>query len=478
MEYEINTEILDLKQPKMNSLPLLSLGMDKVIEYFKFDKIIEIYKHVLLETRVIFFSKNIALLNIFTETFANLIYPMRYINQVIPVVPLELFSLIEAEALSMLGINLPYTKNFFETNNLDMQDFTYVVVDIDNGSIEQFNEVSQKLIFPLTEKGLSEEIPDLPRHYKSKFTDVLKNYLRELKDLKSNSESKETKENFNKNFRSFFLNFLVSILQEYGSYVNYAVRDVKEGKDIRETLNMNTLSLINTNNPSIVNSNSGNNTSISNSSQCLSGNPLNPFQDISTMFRVEEFINNQNPLDKPFYKKLFGTKLFHDFIYRNLFPKNAKDKLDVQFFDECIKEKNGRKIFSKKSETPFLKTSMYEEMKKYEVKVKKDIEKSDICQIMENKNLEKAIKYGQEIVIEKNDIFFQYSIFPKMLFPVFFSASKKNYHIPPSVLSEDIDNVNAEMLKLCKLSKSLILFNNIIFFIIIWLYVSSYKFTY
>ena len=422
MEYLINNEVYDLKQPKMNMLPLLSLNIDKIIEYFKFDKIIDIYKHVLLESRILFFSKNIVNLNIFTETFSSLIYPMKYINQIVPIVPLELFSLIESEEPSMLGINLAYSKDFFETYNLDMQDYTYVVVDIDNGTVEQYSEITsnQKLIFSLTEKVPKEEIPEMPKHYKSKFTDVLRSYLKELKEIRDMKNS-ESKENVNNKFRHIFLNFLVSILQEYGSFIDYSV---SQPNNINTNQNTNNLS-----------------------------QPTNPFKEIGSMFRADEFINNQNLLDKPFYKKLFNTKLFCEFIYRNLFPKNAKDKLEILFFDERIKEKNGRKIFAKKSETPFLKTNLYEYKKKYEVEVKKNIEKCDISQILENKNFEKAIKYGQEILIEKNDIFFQYSIFPKMLFSIFFSPSKKNYQIPPTILNEDIDNVNNDVLRQCKLSK-------------------------
>ena len=366
---------------------------------------------MLLETRLFFFSKNISNLNIFTETFSNLIYPMKYIHQIIPVVPLELLSLIESESVSMLGINIAYSKDFFNENSLEMHEYTYVIVDIDNGTVEQFNEVKEKLNFSLSEKVNVEEIPDMPKHYKAKFTEVLKGYYKELKD---SSKNPETKESFNNKFRQIFLNFLVSILQDYGNYIDFSIIDANNIKNI---------------------------SSVS-----------NPLEELSSMFRVEEFLNNQNLLDKPFYKKLFSTKLFYEFIHRNLLPKNAKDRLEILFFDEQIKEKNGRKIFAKKFETPFLKTNVYDYKKKYTVEMKKNIEKNDISQILENKNFEKAMKYGQEIVIEKNDIFFQYSIFPKMMFSIFFSPSKKNFHIPPTILNEDMDNLNAEVLKNSKIS--------------------------
>ena len=393
----------------MNMLPLLNLNIEKVIEYFKFDKIIEIYKHVLLESRLLFFSSTIANLNIFTETFSNLIYPMRYVNQVLPIVPSELFPLIEAETPSMLGINQKYSKDFFEKNNLDMQDFAYVIVDIDNKNVEVINEITQKLNFSLTDKVLSEEIPDLPKHYKGKFSEVLRGYLKELKDLKN----VESKENFNNEFRHIFLNFLVSILQEYNNYVDNSVCEL-------------------------------------NNSHSTS---TNPFKELCTMFKVDDYLKNQDQ-DKAFYKKLFGTNLFYEFIYRTLFPKNAKDKLEIIFFDECVKEKNGRKIWSKKSETPFLKTSLYEYKKTYMTYSEeiKNIEKNDISQILQNKNFEKAIKYGQEIVIEGNDIFFQYSIFPIMLFDVFFNPSKKNFTIPPTSINEEIENTNIEVLKIYNIS--------------------------
>ena len=59
IEYTLMNKEKKLYQNKMNEIPLISVNLKNLFVKFSIEKIIEIYRYLFLETRVLFFSQNI-----------------------------------------------------------------------------------------------------------------------------------------------------------------------------------------------------------------------------------------------------------------------------------------------------------------------------------------------------------------------------------------------------------------------------------
>jgi len=376
----------------MNKLPLLNLELEIIFIKFKIDQILEIYKHILLETRIIFFSKEISTLTPIIEGFLSLIYPLKYTFQHVTILPQDNFMILESVTPYIVGINQKYEDNFFNMFNIDIQDITYLIVDIDEKKVElKYPTLSNKIS---KKKYLSEEFPDLPKHYRSKLIDSLQIYI---KELKSNQKKKEDRDNFVRNMREHFFQFIVNIFQEYSKYLNvsyYTNNDI--------------------------------------------GTPT-----IQNLFKVDEFLSSVAHIDRLFYKKMMETQMFVELIYKRMIPKDARDKIEILFFDEHIIEKNNRKLFSKKIFTPFLHSNVYDHKSVYPVhKTKSNV---DFSYFKRLENIKEALKYGQEIILDNDEVSMNYHFFPLMMNHVYFKPEQRNFIIP-SVLSEEVDQTNSEII--------------------------------
>ena len=75
-------------------------------------------------------------------------------------------------------------------------------------------------------------------------------------------------------------------------------------------------------------------------------NDINIGIKLSSMINIDLYLNSLNS-GGDFYSKIFDTQMFYDFIDKKLIPKNIFEKMDILFFDEKIKEKTKKTIFSK-----------------------------------------------------------------------------------------------------------------------------------
>ena len=71
------------------------------------------YHNLFLETRILFFSENIQLLNMYIFGLLSLLYPFQYQYQVVTILPEENFEIIESITPFIAGINMSYREDFF-----------------------------------------------------------------------------------------------------------------------------------------------------------------------------------------------------------------------------------------------------------------------------------------------------------------------------------------------------------------------------
>ena len=162
VKYFLNEEERTIKQNEMNELPLLDVNLKIIFLDFEIKDIITIYNYIFLESRILFFSKNIEILNNYIYGLLALLYPFQYQYQIVTILPEQNFEIIESITPFIAGINKSYEEDFFVKNNFVLSD-CIMVVDIDKGKIDIVNKND-------------ETIPEFPSKY-------MKNIEKKLQDI-------------------------------------------------------------------------------------------------------------------------------------------------------------------------------------------------------------------------------------------------------------------------------------------------------
>ena len=408
--YTINYELFDktliFKQSKINELPYISFNLDQIFLMFDIEQTLEIFKHILLETRMIFFSQDMKILSPIVHGFITLIYPFKYPFNYITVIPQENFTILENVTPFIIGINQSYSPNFFEVNQIDISEINFLIIDIDKKKVDLHCYAAQGKDDVNKKKIIKKEFPNLPEHYKNKLQDKIRDYFKQIKTSKINN-NKESHSDFLKNIRNFFYEFFASIFMNYSKYLN--------------------LDYYNNKNMSI---------------PC-----------VNNLFKVDEFLQTVNSADRLFYSRfILETQQFADFIYKRMIPKDSKEKLEILLFDEHISQKNNRKYFSKKVNTYFLLSELYDFKSVYYVEKQRPLSESERNYFMCSENRKGALKYGQEITLDKDgEIIISYFYFPRLMTSFYFYNNIQNYIIPRN-LSEELEQINIEMVSKSHLS--------------------------
>ena len=170
----------------MNELPVINLDL-RLLTILNFDLIIEIYRYIILEIRILFFSKNIKLLNPFIYGFLALLFPFYYQYQIITILPKGNYEILESITPFIAGINETFTEEFFTEKDFTLSDII-LIVDIDNQKIKWINDTEYT----------SKTLPDLPRNDK-------KNLIKDVETIfsdfnKEKEKKKKEKEKDNKKY--------------------------------------------------------------------------------------------------------------------------------------------------------------------------------------------------------------------------------------------------------------------------------------
>ena len=473
----INPEKIEFQQSLMNRLPLIEVNLKKIFITFDIKEIIEIYLCLFLETRILFFSKDIEVLNIFIYGFLSLLFPFQYQYQIVTILPKENFAIIESITPFIAGINQSYEKDFFQKRDMILSD-TILVVDIDEEKIDYVNKES--------------EIPEFPKNFrknleKNLFTCV--NYymkeeiLQKLKKKKKNSDKtsdKNSDKTSDKNSEKNKINISttpilsneiitndtsteskntqselsLSISEEKIDSIMYGIEEEDDIIENENSITYNKLSNFNINfsfnkkiNYIFFNFNA---TLLSNYSKYLNLDfySLNEAPCLEILFKVDKFLNDVPNSDKNFYNKfLTETQIFGDFIYMRMIPKNSKEKIRILIFDEQI-NKNFPNMYNKSQQNIFLDSREYEFCNKYSVQKARSLTKEEKSFYKDLENQKILLSYGimiEKDKLKKGNIFFKYPIFPKLTTEFFFADNFKEYFIP-SNLYENIETINEDII--------------------------------
>ena len=282
---------IEISEKKMNELPSVNINLCRTFDILSIDNVIEIFKYLLYETKLIFFSENLFDLTNTILSFLSLLNPFKYQFQIVSVLSKDLYNYAETISPFIFGINEKYSENFFTKNKISIEDTTICVVDIDNNNyyiIAPGGKIDYK------------DYPEMPKKLKKKFEEKLKKNAANGSNSNSSSNNsintvisgdinyqRSTSLNFKKknsiendiNYRNeqyqlIFYKIMINILKDYPKYLS---KDYSVSKDIS--------------------------------------------MSIKDMIDLKSYINSFNSSEKYFYQRIFNSQMFMEFIYKRMMPK-------------------------------------------------------------------------------------------------------------------------------------------------------------
>ena len=480
----LTSEKYEISQSLMNELPLIEVNLKKVFITYDIPDIITIYLSLFLETRVLFFSKDIELLNIFIYGLLSLLFPFHYQFQIITILPKESFEILETISPFIAGINQSYKEDFFEKRDITLDEqFLYLIVDVDEERIEFIHKEN--------------EIPDFPKNHKKTLEKNLQQCLNTFmkkeirqKNLEKKQKNKKTKTNKsssntnNSNNTSNINNTRNTNNTSNTNNISSINNTINEEKTTDTSLESKTnqiefsLSISEDKIDSVINfeeeddtieidtlqNNQFNNFNIDyefnkkineiffnfnsyllcNYSKYLNLDfySQNETPSLEILFKVKEFLNEVPNSDKKFYNLFITeTQLFQSFVFMRMIPKNSKEKIEVLTFDEKINQNFPNKL----RHNIFLGSKEYDICNKYSVQKARKLTKEEKKFYKNIDNQKKLLSYGIIIEEDKGNLYFKYPIFPKLTTEFFFADNFKEYFVPNN-LNENIDTINEDMI--------------------------------
>ena len=420
----INFQKIDPINIYMNNIK--SIPLSPMFFYFPEEDVIKIFKYIILEIPILFFSENLEILSKIIEGFLSLLYPFEYVQPHISILPSKFYGIINIEDKFIFGINENYNQDFFKNNNI-LVDKTIIVIHFPNQKpkIEEIKKVEEQKenisidnynIFnfanndSILPNGAKIEITniDFPIKPKKKLISTIKSHLSEFKKKRVNFMG-DYEHVFNQKIRYSFYKFFVYLLSGYTDYLQrinkYDINNIKNSKqdgfyfgdNIRFKSDYN-----------------------KNSKETLF---------IKAVFNLDEFISKFSKDNHIFYKVFCNTKLFYNFIRKLIFNVDEQISLSNKYFNiitffkqyKALKKQNKYKEKFAIYEDPFKTRGVPKPENKIKIYILHDMNfTSEEKQILIEKKKEALINYTQIIKTENNvqsdNILIKYNIFPKLLF--------------------------------------------------------------
>ena len=193
------TSVPPLKSTENNKLLLSDIDLSKFNKSLSFNCKMETLEHILLGTKILFFSLNLTTIIDTISAFMSLIFPFKYPFQILSCLHKNNYGILESPSIFIIGIKEKFDENFFKINDIHLEFQNFFVVDLDSKE--------EKNYYLFTE----EEFPKFP-------SKLLSNLEKEIKSLE-NSKIKTIKE-FNENYQEKFFKFLCEILRGYEDFLN------------------------------------------------------------------------------------------------------------------------------------------------------------------------------------------------------------------------------------------------------------------
>ena len=405
---DIDFNLREINQYKFSSFPFQS-----IFSVFSITNILGIYRCILLEFPILFFSENKEKLTSVVETFLSLLYPFEYQCPHASILPDCNAGIIEMEKSFVFGVNKKFEKItkdrvneivYFSELHLNMSNRVFLLCDIDDSKVnaycrekEMYHVIKFEDLGVYPESNLVDPSLNVSKDiYTGKITDITQDtqlpdrYTEKLKN-KLEAFKKETKNlsftyslNNNKKIgEECFYYYLASVFINYNNYLYNGKEDVEK---IWGELMIKKPDEIN----------------------------------IENIFMVNQFIQDYRN-DNVFFQKFFKTKMFKNFIIRK-YLNEPFDRYTFLNFDEKILEKKNKRLFARKIKTDFVTSKNFQSTHPYQMRpsVNKTFLEEELSFMKNNKNI-LLNKYYQSL---EDDNKIKYIIFPKFIYDNNFFKNK------------------------------------------------------
>ena len=400
-------QILPLQSTENNKLLVSEIDLKKFNRILSFVCKMETIKHILLGSKILFFSTNLNNLSDIILSFLCLIFPFKYPFQVSSLLHKSNYRIIESISPFIIGINEEYSEQFFDKNDITLEGMNVLVVDLDKKDGKNY--------YLFTD----EEFPEFPNKLMTTLEKEIKSIENSSNNIINDNNNKEKIiKDFNEQYQEKFFHFFCEILKGYEDYLNM---DFFKSSD------------------------SDNVTSI------------------ETLFKCDEFIKNHSQNDILFYTKFINdSQLFADFIYKRMIPRNNNELMDILIVNDYLASKKKTKSKGKDSDQ-----NEYKINNKYIVPRPRELADEEITQILSQivelsekgqivkKLLPDPKKNNNTNNNNNNNIVFDYTLFPVLDFNIYCNNENVNQYIPPPDYSEEIDAINSDVISKSSLGQNM-----------------------
>ena len=424
--YSIVYNLIDnefiLENNENNKIQLAEISMKKFNKMIPFKDKLEALKHILLGSKLLIFSRNLNLICECELAFLHLLFPFKYPFQVTSFLHKDNYSILESISPFIIGINEPYTPEFFEKNEITVDCMNIFIIDLDKKRTElitdeEFPNFPSKIV-----ANLEKEIKLLEQKFKSNNNNV------------NNDANYSPVKDFNSQYQNLYLYFFSELLKGYEDCLNLDYFKQTDSDKVTS---------------------------------------------IETLFKCEKFVKSHGS-DLDFYTKFVDdSQLFADFIYKRMIPRNTQEIVDVLLINETItKIKNKNKLLGK-GHTDFLDSKEYKAKNKYVVPKPKELVDEEINLLIKRKQELKS--QGQILTSnsENNKLMFKYLLFPELNFDIYCNNENVNDYYPPPDYSEEIEAINIELISHSSIGQSI---NNALemknYLYLTWLEIWAFTFWY
>ena len=388
---KIHENFIDLTEKKMNELSSIDVNLKELFYIFKIDKIVDIFKCLLFEIKIIFFSSNISEITKIIMCFLTLLKPFEYQYRILSILPKDHYFFLEDNNPSIFGINELYSNSFFEDNKLILGNKPVCIIDIDKKDYHMINNGNLQ----------AKSLPSIPKHLKEKLD-------KRTEEYKKNKKKEET----NEGYQDIFYRFMINLLKDYPKF-------------LKKNFNGNS-------------------------------------NKVDDMIDKIAYINAQSSADKEFYEKIIYSQMFDDLITKRMIPRDTREKIEALFFEEKLNVKHAQKKLIRGNkildQNVLLPSKDYDFQEPNEVIYLTEsntlLSKLNINSInffyRENINNDVCVPRGYVVRSgnSKNELLFDYYLFPTLLSEYLFKFNCKDYITPPH-LTSNIENINEDILHNC-----------------------------
>ena len=400
-----NNKSVSFARTEINKRNIVSYKMTTILNFQDKD-ILDIFRFLLYEHPILFFSKDKGLLTNVVNTFLELLFPFKYQYPNIAILPVINYGLIEIEECFCFGINEEYSKDFFEKHHLYFMNQSIQIADIDNGVLRVYTPDLE--VFPMIKlKDLSEKQKDEPKAAgASQCGDLHKNYKQKLSTKLASVRKWNTQGCAQSNERFIF------------KVGNVDDSEEKDEKDVNENEHRSANEEITDMFLEYINSLMMDYPKALHQEKC---------EDI-----VDAILNSKK---KPAINELFNieaidlhgskaladltrTKLFYDFIERNYLLSSLEDRITFLFFRDMTASKNKR---NKRKDTKLsFDESSFSSKQSITFRLPRYFTKDELYYIKLQHTRNSPLMYFQRVDSEHTEYF----LFPKLLYDNSFFPSR------------------------------------------------------